>query len=218
MYATANIYERVVRITLQDGKTGTGTVIERAGKAFVVTARHVLPENPAEQFTFGNRFRSWTGTSPPLPGTNADADVAAFQVPDDWAMPHLPIELTSEGIIFSQDALFFGFPYAYSFRLNQKDGIPFVKKATISAIDARPSDRLSLFYLDGINNPGFSGGPVVVAELKKTPKLFAIVSEFKAEHVPLYIDGAPTPHTVETNTGIMVAYDIHHALEALPSS
>ena len=217
MLATVNIYERVVRISLRSGSTGTGTVLEHGSGVYVVTARHVLPSDPAEPVTFGNRFRSWTGNVQPLAGVNPEADVAIFRVPDEWAMPQLPIELTSNGVVFSQDALFFGFPYAYSFRLNQGDGVPFVKKATLSALDARQSDRLSLFYLDGINNPGFSGGPVVIPNVQGPPKLFAVISGFKSEWLPLYVQGRPSADVVQSNTGIIVAYDIRHALDVLPA-
>jgi Trypsin-like peptidase domain len=215
MFATANVYERVVKIVRADGSGGTGMVVEHAKKTYVITARHVLPSDSKEEFTVINRFRTWKGTATPLAGVNKDADVAVFSMPDEWAWPQLPIELNQDGVIYSQDVLFFGYPYGLSLRINGKDSLPFVKKATLSATDGRVSDGLTLFCLDGINNPGFSGGPVVVPSLDKPPKVCAIVHGFQTEWVSLHVGGAATAAKIPSNTGIILAYGINHALEAL---
>lgn len=44
--------------------------------------------------------------------------------------------------------------------------LPFIKRGTISAINGSKPDAVVL-YIDGFNNPGFSGGPIVYWEFKK---------------------------------------------------
>lgn len=46
-----------MRLSFDDGGTATGTVIEQAGGVYVMTAAHVLPADPNEEFLVNTRLR-----------------------------------------------------------------------------------------------------------------------------------------------------------------
>lgn len=149
-------------------------------------------------------------------GVNPHADVAAFRVADDWGRPDLPIELNGAGAMLSEDVLLLGYPYGLSFR-EADDGIPFVKKGCLSAIDFAEKKGVVIYYLDVINNIGFSGGPVCLPRLApQTPKILGIVHGYHQEWVSLEVGGKPAKGAlVAANTGITLAYSVEHVLQAI---
>jgi hypothetical protein len=216
MYATREILERVVRITRKDGKTGSGTIIERAGSVYLMTAAHVLPKDVKEPLVIETPHKQENRAFLRVPGMNPKADVAALRLTGDWGLPQLPITLTGAGVIFSQDAFFLGFPFGHSFRQNPSaPNLPFIKKGTLSAIDY---GDVTIYYLDGINNIGFSGGPVFVPSkgAGQSAQVFGVVSGYHEESLALSFGGKPSDYaTVAGNSGIMLAYDVKHVLEAI---
>ena len=99
--------------------------------------------------------------------------------------------------------------------------LPFVKRATVSAIILK-KDAASTLYLDGHNNPGFSGGPVVFTPESRPQgewHIAAIVSGYRFDEVPvLDKDGKETGTVVHANTGLVHAYSIKHAVAAIHSN
>ena len=82
--------------------------------------------------------------------------------------------------------------------------MPFVKKGIVSCMSG------SRIFLDGHNNPGFSGGPVVFAKANGLDyKIGGVISGYKASKNPV-VDPKRIPsyaHVYE-NTGIVIAEDI----------
>jgi hypothetical protein len=71
--------------------------------------------------------------------------------------------------------------------------------------------------LDGINNEGFSGGPVVFRSGKQQ-KIMGVISAWRQEPVQVaYASSTPLlpKATVRVNSGFIIAYDIHHAIKAI---
>jgi hypothetical protein len=111
---------------------------------------------------------------------------------------------------------------------------PFVKRCTLSA--SMVQNGMTVFVLDGINNLGFSGGPVVTGN-GTSLDVFAVVSSFHAEPLEVlpapepgqaYVSPIPPPpplpgqkskqqprQVVESNSGLILAYDITPALKAI---
>jgi hypothetical protein len=111
---------------------------------------------------------------------------------------------------------------------------PFVKHCTLSA--SLVQNGITIFVLDGINNLGFSGGPVVTGN-GASLEVFAVVSGFHAEPLEVlpapepgqaYVSPIPAPpplpgqkskqqprQVVESNSGLILAYDITPAIEAI---
>jgi hypothetical protein len=109
---------------------------------------------------------------------------------------------------------------------------PFVKHCILSGSKSR--NGITMFVLDGINNLGFSGGPVVTGR-GTSLKVFAVISGFHVE--PLEVRSAPegtqsyisptsppqpgqksksgTKEIVESNSGLIFAEDITSAIKAI---
>lgn len=141
---------------------------------------------------------------------------------------------------------FAGFPYGlFTSGVNVNDLYPiaFVKKGIMSASSAEKG--ATMIFLDGHNNPGFSGGPIVYRDLDRNTfvyKLAGVVSGFRFEVGAVFQtelvnreqitsediakaritekDGRllrlkDTDHVVKLNTGIVVGYGITHAIELI---
>ena len=82
----------------------------------------------------------------------------------------------------SQQAFFLGFPYGIGDRFLKETGHPvaFVKRVTVSTLFGKP------YLLDGHNNPGFSGGPVVFCPPgRKEFQVAAVVSGYRWASAPV---------------------------------
>jgi hypothetical protein len=122
------------------------------------------------------------------------------------------------------DCEFLGFPYGGGWRANlgneQSFWMPFVKHCNVSAM---PSTEPQIWVLDGINNAGFSGGPVIF-RTGPEQKIFAVISGYHLEPTEVVSSAASkkkTPvaqakkQTVNLNSGFIIAYDIKYAVEAI---
>ena len=77
-----------------------------------------------------------------------------------------------------------------------------------------------MWILDGINNPGFSGGPVILGTGDNL-QFVAVISGYYLEPTEV-IRGNPAPiapnapkDTVNVNSGFILAYDIVHAVDII---
>jgi hypothetical protein len=76
-----------------------------------------------------------------------------------------------------------------------------------------------MWILDGINNAGFSGGPVIVGT-DNDLKIVAVISGYSLEPTDV-IRGDPKAaadgpkNTVGVNSGFILAYDISHAVDLI---
>ena len=89
--------------------------------------------------------------------------------------------------------------------------MPFVKSVTVSTLFGKP------YLLDGYNNPGFSGGPVVFCPpASKEFQVAAVVSGYRWASAPVRDqDNRDTELHLRENTGIVVAYDVNEAIELI---
>jgi hypothetical protein len=111
---------------------------------------------------------------------------------------------------------------------------PFVKHCTLSG--SKVLNGITVFVLDGINNLGFSGGPVITGN-GTSQEVFAVISGFHTEPLEVlpapegtqaYVSPIPSPpplpgqkskpgtkQIVESNSGLIYAYDITPAIKAI---
>ena len=69
---------------------------------------------------------------------------------------------------------------------------------------------------NGHNNVGFSGGPVARRGTREEQNIVGIISGYRADRQNVCDEhGNKTSLTYDTNTGIIVAHDIRHALEII---
>jgi S1-C subfamily serine protease len=205
----AQCLERTVRLRTASG-SGTGFVIELHGRQWLVTARHVVEGTDARNIEVVRDSKLDVTLTPVVPGVAAGADIAVFALDSDITPNHLTLHVGSDGLVVTQDAYFLGYPYGLGMLEGAGSRTPFVKKGIVSAFH-RPGG-IAMWYLDGINNPGFSGGPVVFnRQGTKDWHVMSVVSAYRTE--PIAVAGAAG--FVPVNTGIVVSYDIRHAVEAI---
>jgi hypothetical protein len=217
-----NILRRVFRIAYGTDN-GTGFTIEVAGKQYLVTANHIFDKLPAADTIKVFRSNVWVDYHARMVGRatpQADIIVLALDrllTTSAHTPEHeLPVSVGSDGIILSQECFFLGFPYGVLTNSGQSDGypLPLVRKALLSGFVVIGNTSQG-FYLDGTNNPGFSGGPLVNARMDP-PQIFGVVTGFGSTKQPVFgPDDKPTKMYYQYNTGIIVAFDIHYALDII---
>ena len=110
---------------------------------------------------------------------------------------------------------FLGFPDGLHSYYPSGEYAAFVKRGTASAVDSTNAESIIL-YVDGFNNPGFSGGPVAFLDKKNNQwKIAAVVSGYRSENAKIKIGRNYTNTNVLVNSGILIAYSIQHALDAI---
>jgi S1-C subfamily serine protease len=160
-FVSANVLKRVKRIVVGQS-SGTAFTIEVDGLQYIVTAKHVVAA-----LTGGKgRIKIYEDKdnkkeiAVDVLRCDDPVDIAVL-VPTEQVTVNFSLPAQSKGAFISQDMFFVGFPFG-DFGLTTHDGqsaIGFVRKAVFSAQEN--ANGVTSMYLDGTNNPGFSGGPVV---------------------------------------------------------
>jgi hypothetical protein len=90
--------------------------------------------------------------------------------------------------------------------------LPFVKRGVASA--RAEINGVHVWLVDGHNNPGFSGGPDVFNQGGGIGTIWHVLRVVSA-YVTQAIAVTGGDGEVSTNSGIIVVYDIKHAIEAV---
>jgi len=200
-------------------KTGTCFTIDIDGKQYLITARHLVDDWVQSQPFHIFHDKQWREIKLSLVGKcKGKIDIAVltspFQLSPAYALP-----ATAKNIIFGQDVYFLGFPYGWygnnEAEILGKFPMPFVKKAILSC-SCIEQDGGQQFYLDGHNNPGFSGGPVVYKQLGKNKyKVASVISGYRYTYEPVFAKEKELPLAYKYNTGIIISNDIKYAVELI---
>jgi prepilin-type processing-associated H-X9-DG protein len=153
----ANIFTRVLRIETDSGALATAFTIEVGEKQYLVTARHVLPDQEPHKLKALGHTVELVFEGTPVPGIPQNVDIAVFALPEA-VTPQFPLPATLTGMTYAHDVYFYGYPYGLSSTAAGAECLPLVKRALMSAM--LHDNGAHILYLDGFNNPGFSGGPV----------------------------------------------------------
>lgn len=208
---TSEIIQQVFHIKTQFG-TGTGFAVRIDGRQYLITARHVLDGDSSEPL--GERVNihirqadRWHELNCILVGVGSDPfDIAVLALPR--LLTNFPeIALGTKGLMYGQEAYFLGFPYGIEVNfgaMNNHFPLPYVKKAIVSMINGLGQ---SCVVLDGINNIGFSGGPVVFRNQIGSWQIAAVISGFNSVREPVYIEKSDeqSQYTHDSNTGLIDA-------------
>ena len=215
---TANVLQRVFYIQ-RDQFSGTAFTIDVDNRQYIISARHLF-EDVRDSVEVGIfHSNEWKAINLQLVGhCDKDIDISVLTA-DNRLSPNLELEPTSNGIILGQDVYFLGFPYGFfgeAGELNRDFPLPFVKKGILSCMQMK-KDSPHVLFIDGHNNPGFSGGPVVFIQPdNRNYKVASVISGFRAKQEPIFIGDAPSPQlTYQYNTGIIISYGIDHALQVI---
>ncbi len=243
---TSNVLRRVLLIQAGD-LAGTGFTIDVDGRQYLITAKHVV-SGLGDQGTIRIRKdQDWTSAQVKIFRCEEPIDIAVL-IPDKQLTVNFPLDPTSARAQYGQDFYFVGFPYGQLFfnKGNNSVGyypLPFIKKATLSAEGKEQGG--GVIFLDGRNNPGFSGSPIVFRDLEQAGLVFkvaGVVSGYRPELVPVVKpreikaneevrtieawrivtlkDGRKvkledTEQMVPTNSGIIVGYNIFSAVDLI---
>ena len=202
MLVLSNILQRTFFIRYR-GYTGTCFTADVDDKRYLITARHLVEEMQEADLLKIMHDNKWKALPVNLVGHGeADIDISVL-APEQLFGANHPLKISGE-LFVSETVYFLGYPYQWSSRsgnLNQDFPLPLVKKAIVSGIGP---DR-SLVLLDGHNNHGFSGGPVVREE--DTSQIIGVISGYKFAIQPvLDRDGNEGPYGYHENTGIVTVY------------
>ena len=212
MSVTTSILQRTFRIRYRGG-TGTCFTIDVGGKRYLITAKHVVNSIRDDETVDISHNGDWLPVRVRLVGHGAgDIDVTVLAPQVMFGAAHR-LKHTTAGLVLGEDIYFLGFPYGLGMEvktdLNAGFPLPLIKKAVVSALGLEDGPIL----LDGHNNVGFSGGPVARRGTKEEQTVVGVVSGYRYDRQNVLDEhGNETSHTYDTNTGIVIAHDIRHAL------
>ena len=223
---TTNVFLRVFRLSFGEKRgRGTGFAIEDNGKEYLVTARHLAEDLVGINTIRVFQNRDWQPLQVATVGhATGDVDISVLAPAEPLTTPksRFPLSATSKDIAYGQDVYFLGFPYGIKGQnlAHDEDNfrpLPLVKRATMSMF---PSESMNYYLLDGHNNRGFSGGPVVFRPSSDAPfQVAAVVTAYESESEDvLHSTGAPTGLHMRTNTGLIRAYPISEAIALINSN
>jgi S1-C subfamily serine protease len=204
----------------KDSSMGTCFLINEKQKNYWVTAKHVLgavKNNQKISFSILQDTSWLIATGTVLIHSNPIIDIAVI-VSDDTSSVYA-ITLNQTQIALGDEGFFLGFPFGMKTKDNSQinKGFPFalIKKCVFSGNYTGQGEQV--FFLDGNNNPGFSGGPVFFKNRQNPTdrKLYlaAIVSAYVNQKNQMI-----TPLGIfdyNENSGIILAYSSSHIKEIL---
>ncbi|MEX2261273.1 MAG: hypothetical protein WD696_04945 [Bryobacteraceae bacterium] len=210
---------------------GTAFSIEIDGREYWITARHILtgaknrPYGTIAEKTLelkilnpGGTRQEWLPIKFTVLQPGADVDIAVL-VPPNRLIPDTVKSppASSDGLTFGGSCEFLGFPYGGGWKAKFAEGtfwMPYIKRCTVSGMD----QETRLWILDGINNVGFSGGPVIVGTGNNL-KIVAVISGYIPEPAAVIRGDSNAKEapkdTVNLNSGFILAYDIQHAVDLI---
>ena len=181
----ANILQRTFRI--QYGRsTATCFTIDANNKQYIVTAKHALPETGENIKIQISHDGLWKKIDCNVVGIGTgEVDIIVLAPSQVLSLSEKP-EPSSKKMFLSQDAYFLGFPYDLPFDIGEMNNyfpLPLVKKACVSMFKFDKEKKMEYMLLDGHNNPGFSGGPVVysIPGQPNNVKIAGVISGYKFE-------------------------------------
>lgn len=196
---TSNVLMRVLEIRVggTTGITGTAFTLDVDGHEYLITAKHVVENLKVKDLIeIGVRTDQWDRIDVTVYRCDGDADIAVLIPPRQLTVNH-PLEPISDDQVFvGQDMYFVGFPFgassfaitAFAHRLNGEYLVPIIKKGVYSG-KFEEKDKAPVILLDGYNNHGFSGAPIVYRNLNRpnevTQYIFGVVSGFVPELAPV---------------------------------
>jgi hypothetical protein len=255
---TANI---LTRISMVESAFVRGTVfsLDVDKREYWITAKHVL--TGAEHPPYGTikskseRLRilqgeQWLTVEFSVLDPGEDIDIVVLAPPHLLlSNPLASLPPSQNGVMMGGNCQFLGYPYGEGWPVKFNEGtltwLPYVKNCGVSAL---PQGEKRYWTLDGINNVGFSGGPVTYLTGPQQ-QVFAVVSGYLTEPADVItspLPGPPAPpkppappqppaqrkssqaksakeqgktkQLVNVNSGFIIAFDIQYAIDAIHKS
>ena len=226
---TSNVIHRTFHIRYRNG-TGTAFAIDRDGRQYLITARHLVEGVAAGDSVELFHEKQWKKLAVDVVGIGCNGiDVTVLACPIQLAPP-LPLEASNEGLVLGQPVYFLGFPFGWDSGLeniNRGLPVPFVKAGVVSAMIPGNASHI---YVDAHGNKGFSGGPVVFVPNGRQPNKFCVAGVVSNYPTPILepivtrsgdhltdANNRPVAYFPE-NPGLIVAFDIRHATDMIEAN
>ena len=159
---TSNILFRVFPIRV-GGTHGTAFTLEIENRQYIVTAKHVFEGELPETVEIG--LDDWTSVPVALVGQGSGRDDVLVLTTDRLLSATFPADVGTKGLMLGQSVRFLGYipgVRTSPFPGHEKRGAPLVLSGIVSGFDfRRKSGEGASLWIDGHNNKGLSGGPVV---------------------------------------------------------
>lgn len=197
--------------------TGTSFFIKNKDEEYLITAKHIF-QNKIQHGEYANIYmekgaiKEWF-TVQVYFHSEPNVDIAVIKMKEKFCYIQ-PYEL-SEKVVLGQDCRFLGFPLQQKFHTSMKQGkVAFIKRALFSAFMI--IDNYEVTLLDGSNNPGFSGGPVIFQEMESGKNfIYGVVSGYFQQFNK--IETKSTPVMIPENSNIMVCFGANYINEIIES-
>jgi hypothetical protein len=192
---TSNVYQRVLMVRVNAGTAdesfATAFTIDVDGREYLITAKHVAQKLRDEDKIDILTNHGWSSLIVKIFRCEDPIDIAVL-VPPHQLTINFDLPFDKGLFFFGQDAYFLGFPYKFQNAAHGMNGpypLAIIKKGTISgSYTENENKHAEVILLDGYNNPGFSGGPMVYRDLNRSDvvmNLTAVVSGFFPQFAPV---------------------------------
>ena len=177
-FLPVNYIQKTFQFVYND-EQATSFLIEYKKENYFVTAKHIFKKNE-ETAIFKIKQNNGLFNGVYLSGKvyydkNPNVDIAVIKPNSFKYIAALSVDTST--IIMGDSGYFLGFPYGLSSSdkklINDGFPIPLVKKAVFSG--SYSFNGLLTIYLDGHNNPGFSGGPIIFKDRREPNSNFHII-------------------------------------------
>ena len=218
---TNNVINRMLHIR-RANKTGSAFTIDRGGKQYLVTARHVVEGIASGESISIVQEKRWTTVDINVVGVGeGEVDVAVLAGQQQLS-PTPPLEPNAM-FTYGQQAYFLGFPFGWDSggeHINNGLPLPFAKTGIISAFTIGDAPAVQKIYLDAHANEGFSGGPVVFSPLddQKELRVAGVVVSYPIRFQPVVDDHGNTVAHAQENPGLVLAINISHVVSLIDAN
>ena len=224
-FMTNEILDKVFKISLDTFRSSaTGFIVEDNGELFMVTAKHIFPKTHLS----GSKIRIYVKDDSIwnyMDGTlfhhsNNKIDISIIRIYEgEKTIIKNKFNLTIESLIYGDEGYILGFPFSMSTPiLNREFPLPLIKRVINSG--TIKDKGAQVIFLDGHNNPGFSGGPIVFKNhLKKGGHIWQIVGVVSG-YVPQtnHLNSQIGVLKYQENSGIIIGYGSDHIGEIIKNT
>jgi hypothetical protein len=211
------ILDHVYHLTT-DTLSGTCFLIEYKNHEYLVTAAHLFKKRAKSKSKINITIYNGTSTSITaelLKHSDSTVDVAVLKIPN--SLKKSTVYSIDGRVTVGQQVYFLGFPSFNGFQfasVTKLGTFPLVKSGIFSGT-IQINDYL-LEFIDGHNNPGFSGGPVVVHNYEtNSDNICCIISGYYPEIKNLIIQGKVSEYLILENSGIIKSFPAPLALKII---
>ena len=188
------VYSVEWKLTEKISEHGTCFSIREKGEEYLVTAAHIVHGYPpGSRLEIGCETKGGMPTEsvrPKLIRINEKHDIAVFEAPECVRYPKLPLKASLGGMGLGQKVMWMGFPLGYDggLMLGESGGrVGLIGSGTLASLNVPSSlqGKREGFVVEGVINPGYSGGPVVLypgEQRSKGIQVVGVVSATLASH------------------------------------